>query len=93
MAIVIAMSASVTVSIGELTIGVANLSFLVTYVLRFTCMGINISTLSPCEFPKPQSKLTQHGKLTDFVLQPNSLPQVQAIMQSSLRWCWHTLMQ
>ncbi len=38
MAIVIAISASVTVSIGELTIGVDKRSFFVRFVVRSTCM-------------------------------------------------------
>lgn len=37
MAIAIAISASVTVSIGELTTGDASLTFLVSLVLRSTC--------------------------------------------------------
>ena len=37
MAIVMAMSDSVTVSMGELTMGVASLNFLVTCVLKSTC--------------------------------------------------------
>jgi hypothetical protein len=37
MAIVIAISASVTVSIGELTIGVDSRSFFVRFVVRSTC--------------------------------------------------------
>jgi hypothetical protein len=40
MAIVIAISASVTVSIGELTMGVDNLSLFVRLVLRSTCVTI-----------------------------------------------------
>ena len=38
MAIVIAISASVTVSIGELTSGVDRRSFFVRFVVRSTCM-------------------------------------------------------
>ena len=39
MAIVIAMSPSVTVSIGELTMGVLSLMFLVMLVVRSTCQN------------------------------------------------------
>jgi hypothetical protein len=44
MAIVMAMSDSVTVSMGELTMGVASLNFLVTCVLKSTCRQTFLTT-------------------------------------------------